>query len=70
MLIKKTIKAKVINPTNHKTEILEKEYQNFQNALYGGGADLYSATRQQRFLKKIKTPKHRHYPLYPAPGCH
>ena len=65
MLIQKTIKAKVIEPTNRKSVLLDKEYQNFQGVLYGDGADLYSATRQQaeRFLKKIKTPKHRHYPL-------
>jgi len=65
MLIQKTVKAKVIDPTNRKRDILEREYQSFQGALYGDGADLYSATRQQaeRFLKKIKIPKHRHYPL-------
>ena len=65
MLVRKTIKAKVIELTNRKQEFLEKEYQNFQNTLYGNKADLYSATKQQaeRFLKKIKTPKHRHYPL-------
>jgi len=65
MLIQKTIKAKVIDPTNRKLELLEKEYQGFQDILCGDGADLYSATRQQaeRFLKKIKRPKHRHYPL-------
>jgi IS605 OrfB family transposase len=65
MLIRKTIKAKVINPTNRKQDILENEYQGFQDALHGKGADLYSATKQQaeRLLKKIKTPKHRHYPL-------
>ena len=65
MLIRKTVRAKVIDPTNRKAGLLEKEYRGFQDALYGEGADLYSATRQQaeRFLKKIKHPKHRHYPL-------
>jgi len=65
MLVEKTIKAKVINPTNRKQKLLESEYQGFQDVLYGEGADLYSATRQQaeRFLRKIKIPKHRHYPL-------
>jgi len=65
MLVEKTIKAKVIAPTSRKHELLEKEYQGFQNALYGDGADLYSATKQQaeRFLRKVKMPKHRHYPL-------
>lgn len=65
MLVEKTIKAKVIKPTNRKQELLQKEYQGFQDALYGEGADLYSATHQQaeRFLKKIKASKHRHYPL-------
>lgn len=65
MLIEKTIKAKVIDPTNRKLGLLDREYQAFQDALSGDGADLYSATKQQaeRFLKKIKSPKHRHYPL-------
>jgi putative transposase len=65
MLIQKTIKAKVIDPTCRKRDILEKEYSGFQGILCGEGADLYSATKQQaeRFLEKIKTPKHRHYPL-------
>ena len=64
-VVSKTIKAKVIAPTCRKQEILEAEYQGFQSVLHGNGASLYSATRQQarRFLKKIKTPKHRHYPL-------
>ncbi len=63
--VSKTIKAKVIAPTNRKREILEREYHGFQNVIYGEGADLYSATKQQaeRFLRKIKAPKHRHYPL-------
>ena len=65
MLIEKTVKAKVINPTNRKAELLEREYRSFQDALEGKDASLYSATKQQaeRFLKKIKMPKHRHYPL-------
>lgn len=65
MLTQKTIKAKVIDPTNRKAEYLEREYQGFQDILWGDDANLYSATRQQaeRFLKKIKAPKHRHYPL-------
>jgi putative transposase len=65
MLIQKTIKAKVIAPTNRKRDILEREYQGFQGVIHGEGGDLYSATKQQaeRFLKKIKSPKHRHYPL-------
>ncbi|MBA7606409.1 IS200/IS605 family transposase ISHhu3 [subsurface metagenome] len=65
MLVEKTVKAKVIAPTNRKQELLDREYQSFQYTLYGGEANLYSATKQQaeRFLRKIKTPKHRHYPL-------
>ena len=61
----KTIKAKAIKPTNRKADILEREYQGFQNVLWGNEGSLYSATQQQaeRLLKKIKTPKHRHYPL-------
>lgn len=64
-VVSKTIKAKVIAPTNRKLGILEKEYQGFQDVIYGEGADLYSATKQQaeRFLRRIKSPRHRHYPL-------
>ncbi|MBT9171298.1 MAG: hypothetical protein DDT18_01672 [Actinobacteria bacterium] len=65
MLVEKTIKAKVIEPTKRKQELLEKEYRGFQGVLYGEEANLYSATKQQaeRFLRKVRLPKHRHYPL-------
>lgn len=65
MIVEKTVKAKVIDPTNRKAELLEREYRSFQDALKGKDASLYSATKQQaeRFLRRIKVPKHRHYPL-------
>ena len=61
----KTIKAKIISPTRRKERLLEAEYQGFQEVLHGGDAPIYSATRQQaeRLRKRIKKPKHKHYPL-------
>ena len=54
MLIKNTVKAKVIAPTERKQELLNREYQAFQDALYGEDANLHLATKQQaeRFLKE------------------
>lgn len=65
MTIQKIVKAKIINPTNRKIDILEREYNNFQESLHGNIMPLYSATQQQaeRLLDKIKKPKHKHYPL-------
>jgi len=71
MLVKKTIKAKILEETNkNKLELLEKEYTNFQKALKGEKFELYSATKQQaqRFLNKLKkqnggTLKQKEYPL-------
>jgi putative transposase len=65
MVALKTIKAKVIAPTKRKAEILEKEFQAFQNILHGQQAEIYSKTRYQalRLLKRIKTLKDRQYPL-------
>ncbi len=65
MLVEKTIRAKVIAPTRRKQQLLEREYQGFQDILHGVEASLYSATKQQaqRFLKRVKAPKHRHYPV-------
>jgi|Deesub1362A_J573_1020465.scaffolds.fasta_scaffold02050_8 putative transposase len=61
----KTIKAKIISPTRRKERLLEAEYQGFQEVLHKGNAPIYSATRQQaeRQRRRIKKPKHRHYPL-------
>lgn len=61
----KVIKAKIISPTRRKAELLEREYQGFQDVLQGGQAPIYSAARQQaeRCLRRIKKPRHRHYPL-------
>lgn len=65
MLVQKTIKARVIELTRRKQELLKKEYGGFQDVLHGEEANLYSATKQQaeRFLRKIKPPKPRPYPL-------
>ncbi len=66
IIVRKTIKGKIISPTNRKAQILEREYQSFQDVLWGKeDVPLYSATYQtaKRFLKRIKKPKHRHYPL-------
>ena len=71
MLVRKTIKAKILEETNkNKLELLEKEYINFQKALKGEKLELYSATKQQaqRFLNKLKkqnggTLKQKEYPL-------
>lgn len=57
MLAKKTIKAKILELREGKRQLLEEEYQNYQEYL-GGNKDveLYSATRQQaeRFLIRLK----------------
>ena len=71
MLVRKVIKAKILDETNkEKLAILEREYANFQKALRGENANLYSATKQQagRLLRKIKKqnggkPKQKEYPL-------
>jgi putative transposase len=71
MLVRKVIKAKIMDETNNgKLKALEREYANFQKALRGGVAKLYSATKQQaeRLLRKIKKQnggkiKSKEYPL-------
>ena len=71
MLVRKVIKAKIMAEANNgKLEALESEYVNFQKALRGEEAKLYSATKQQaeRLLRKIKKQnggklKQKEYPL-------
>lgn len=71
ILVRRVIKAKIIDETNNgKLKALEREYANFQKALKGENAELYSATKQQaeRLLKKIRKQnggklKQREYPL-------
>ncbi|MDK2876430.1 MAG: putative transposase [Archaeoglobaceae archaeon] len=71
MLVRKTIKAKILEDTNKgKMQLLEKEYTNFQKFLREEKAELYSATKQQaeRLLRKIKKQnggkiKQKEYPI-------
>ncbi|MCD6380949.1 MAG: transposase [Candidatus Odinarchaeota archaeon] len=71
MLVRKVIKAKIMEEANNgKLEALEREYANFQKALRGEDARLYSATKQQaeRLLRKIRKQnggkiKQKEYPL-------
>ncbi|MDF2956360.1 MAG: Transposase [Candidatus Alkanophagales archaeon MCA70_species_2] len=71
MLVRKVIKAKILDETNKgKLEALEREYANFQEALRGEDVKLYSATKQQaeRLLRKIRKQnggkiKQKEYPL-------
>jgi len=64
MLVKKTFKFKIINPTKTKLKILEQEYEKL-NLFLKTGIDLgvYSANKQQalRFYKKVIQEKE--YPL-------
>jgi len=71
MLVRKVIKAKIMDEANNgKLEALKREYANFQKALRGEDVSLYSATRQQaeRFLRKLRKQnggkiKQKEYPL-------
>jgi len=71
MLVRKVIKAKIMDEANNrKLEALGKEYANFQKALRGEDAKLYSATKQQaeKLLRKIRKQnggelKQKDYPL-------
>ena len=71
MLVRKVIKAKIIDEANTgKLEALEREYANFQKALRRENTKLYSATKQQaeRLLRKIRKQnggkiKQKEYPL-------
>jgi len=64
MLVSKTIKCGIINPTKTKLKLLEEEYENLQKFLHGDSSvKLYSVNKQQalRYYKKIKSNKE--YPL-------
>ena len=64
MLVSKTIKCGIINPTKTKLNLLEQEYKNLQKFLHGDkNVKLYSANKQQanRYYKKVKLNKE--YPL-------
>ena len=64
MLVSKTIKCGIINPTKTKLNLLEQEYENLQRFLHGDeNVKLYSANKQQakRYYKKVKP--NREYPL-------
>lgn len=47
MEVQKTVKTKLHSLTNRKSELLSREYSNFQKAIKGEEANLYSATKQQ-----------------------
>lgn len=64
MLVAKTLKCKVFQPTKLKYSLLNQEYENLQKFLRGNKeVKLYSANKQQalRFYKEIKPNKE--YPL-------
>jgi len=67
MIVRKTIRAKILPLTFRKEALLKLEYENFQKYLRGEkSVKLYSATRQQaeRLLRRIKSPKpNKEYPL-------
>lgn len=56
-LVKKPIKAKILELRKGKGELLRREYENFQRYLRGDkSVPLYSATKQQadRLLRRLK----------------
>jgi len=64
MLVSKTIKCGIINPTKTKLNLLKQEYENLQKFLHKDkNIKLYSANKQQakRYYRKIKPNKE--YPL-------
>jgi len=65
MLVGKTIKSKVFQPTKLKYDILDQEYKNLQRFLQGEDVELYSANKQQafRFYHKIIGNAKKEYPL-------
>jgi putative transposase len=72
-VVKKTIKAKIIFLTKSKEEKIKREFINFQKALRGEGAELYSATEQQaerlRSRLKNKFKRKKKYPLIVRNDC-
>jgi len=66
MLVAKTIKCKIFNPTELKYSLLNQEYENMQKFLVGErNIELYSANKQQavRFYHKIIGKAEREYPI-------
>ncbi|RLF29244.1 MAG: hypothetical protein DRN14_02655, partial [Thermoplasmata archaeon] len=63
MLVKKTIRAKLIGLTKTKEELIRNEYFNFQMALKGKDVPLYSATKQQAMKYSKKFNGKKEYPL-------
>lgn len=46
MLVGRTVKARILNPTSRKKKLLEEEYLNAQKYVSGETEELYSATKQ------------------------
>lgn len=46
MLVGRTVKARILNPTSRKKELLEEEYINAQEYVSGESEELYSASKQ------------------------
>ena len=46
MLVGRTVKARILNPTSRKKQLLEKEYSNAQEYVSGESKELYSASKQ------------------------
>lgn len=70
VLVQKTIRARIVGANDGKLMLLQTEYANFQRALNGQNAELYSATRQQaeRLSRRIGEQnshgiKKREYPM-------
>lgn len=67
MLVSKTVKARLMFLTKSKEQRIEKEFINFQKALRGENAELYSVTEQQagrlRGKLKKKFKRKKEYPL-------
>ncbi len=62
--VKKTVQGGVVNLTDVKEDLLDREFENFQKFLRGNeDVELYSANKQQaeRYYEKIKSGKE--YPI-------
>lgn len=70
MLARKVIKAKIMDETNNgKLEALEREYANFQKALRGEEAELYSATNTSKLCSRCGSQGLRHNGRFVCPKC-
>ncbi|KXA88498.1 hypothetical protein AKJ57_06835, partial [candidate division MSBL1 archaeon SCGC-AAA259A05] len=63
MKIEKTIKCRILEPTDRKKGLLIKEYSNAQGYIRGETEDLYSATKQamDKYVEKVQN---ENYPLF------